>query len=231
MKIIESPVKPPPASNASPILTNLILWLLQKDPRLRSSISDLLKEIEVRRHLHDEGFELPEELIDCETTNFLVEGLPAVLPKEVEEKSNTNDDGTISLMTTLVDEKDTNHRSFRVAATVLSAQSSNNRMNNDYNSNNNNNNNHLAIPVSQPRVPSGRFGAKTGTSAVATSGVPGPVKRTTSVTRANSTPSVSSTSSTVAVTAGSTTTSSATMVGNRVRGNNRGRGRITSDKV
>lgn len=233
MKIIESPIKPPPATNASPVLINLILWLLQKDPRLRPSIRDLLKEKEVRNRLQDEGLELPEELIDYETTNFLVNGLPIALPKEIEEKSVTedgDDDGTISLMNTLVDAKDVNHRSFRVTAAALSAQSTNTRTINDNNSNIQSNNSNPAAPAPQ-RGPSGRFVASEGTGVTTTQGVPGPVKRTTSVSRTNSTSSVSSTSSTVASSAASTATSSAAMVGNRVRGVNRGRGRITSDKV
>jgi serine/threonine protein kinase len=44
MKIIQSPVKPPPSTSVSAEMINLVLWLLQKDPNNRPSIKDLLHE-------------------------------------------------------------------------------------------------------------------------------------------------------------------------------------------
>lgn len=248
MKIIESPVKAPPASNASPILINLILWLLQKDPRLRPSIRDVLKEVEVRKRLRDEGLELPEEVMDEESTNFLVEGLPVQLPKELEEKASTmEDDGTISLMTTLVDDKDAAHRSFRVAAAALSAQKSNNRMptggpdplaaNSDTTllSNNINKSN---VEAPMQRAPSGRIvptnNANTAAAPTDTA-TAGPVKRTVG-SRSNSNITASTTSTAAPYSGSSNTNVSSTtpsVAGNRVRGKGgRGvKGRVTSEKV
>ena len=181
MKIIESPVKPPPPTNASPVLTNLILWLLQKDPRLRPSIRDLLKEVVVRHRLREEGLALPEEMLDAETTNYLEQGLPTQLPKDLEEKASVmEDDGTVGLMTTLVDDKDAAHRSFRIAAAALSAQSSSNQMGEAAPAN------AAAPPVH--RGPSGRFAPPTAEGHAA----PTAVKRTgsTTVSRTNSNVSV-----------------------------------------
>lgn len=219
MKIIESPVKPPPPTNASPVLTNLILWLLQKDPRLRPSIRDLLKEVIVRQRLREEGLALPEEMLDAETTNFLEQGLPTQLPKDLEEKASVmEDDGTVGLMTTLVDDKDAAHRSFRIAAAALSAQSSSNQMGEAVTA--------AILPVQ--RAPSGRFAPPTtegNHSAPTNAAAPTAVKRTgsTTVSRTNSNVSVG------AATAAAPAPTAA--VGNRVRGVNRARGNIPSDKA
>ena len=48
MKIIQSPVKPPPSTSVSAEMINLVLWLLQKDPNNRPSIKDLLNEAMTR---------------------------------------------------------------------------------------------------------------------------------------------------------------------------------------
>lgn len=148
MKIIEAPVKPPPDTSASQPLVNLILWLLQKDPRLRPSIKDILREKEVQRQLREGGMELPEELIDGNTTDYLHTGLPTSLPASAQDEkagpmdsTTTTANGTVSLMSTLVDDKDAAQRSFRVAAAVLSAQNSSNHITQD--PPNSNSNNHV----------------------------------------------------------------------------------------
>ena len=71
MKIMQSPVEPPPAENVSPQLSKLILWLLQKDPTSRPCINDLLGEMHVREKLIEHGFQLPADLISAKVTNFL----------------------------------------------------------------------------------------------------------------------------------------------------------------
>lgn len=75
MKIIEAPVSPPPSSTTSPVLTNLILWLLQKDPRQRPSVKDLFNEREIRQRLREHHLDLPEELESERQTNYLVGGI------------------------------------------------------------------------------------------------------------------------------------------------------------
>jgi serine/threonine protein kinase len=45
MKIIDTPVKFPTNSDISPALSNLVLWLLQKDPDHRPCIRDILSEV------------------------------------------------------------------------------------------------------------------------------------------------------------------------------------------
>ncbi len=52
-------------------LSNLILWLLQKDPDRRPCIRDLLCETHVREKLSENHFEIPEEVFSCEQTNYL----------------------------------------------------------------------------------------------------------------------------------------------------------------
>lgn len=63
MKIMQSPVKPPPEATVSPQLSRFILWLLQKDPNKRPRIRDILLETYIQEKLKEHGFELPAELI------------------------------------------------------------------------------------------------------------------------------------------------------------------------
>eukprot|EP01036_Dinobryon_divergens_P022734 gene22734-31020_t len=77
MKIIQSPVKPPPSTSVSAEMINLVLWLLQKDPNNRPSIKDLLNEATIRQKLKENNFELPQELKESgqfETTYLNVSG-------------------------------------------------------------------------------------------------------------------------------------------------------------
>jgi hypothetical protein len=61
----------------SPHLSNLILWLLQKNPNSRPSIKELLNEESIHYHLKASSLELPPELIDPEvnTTDYLNIGI------------------------------------------------------------------------------------------------------------------------------------------------------------
>ena len=45
MKIIQTPVKSPASESVSDELSELILWLLAKDPAKRSSTKDVLNEV------------------------------------------------------------------------------------------------------------------------------------------------------------------------------------------
>lgn len=45
MKIIEAEVQPPSSPAISPALVRLIMWLLQKDPKRRPSIKEVLNEV------------------------------------------------------------------------------------------------------------------------------------------------------------------------------------------
>jgi len=66
MKIMQSPVKPPPEATVSPQLCRLILWLLQKDPNKRPRIRDILSETYIQEKLKEHGFELPTGILGNE---------------------------------------------------------------------------------------------------------------------------------------------------------------------
>ena len=78
MKIIQSPVKPPPETSVSPQLCKLILWLLQKDPTKRPRIRDILCDEYVQQKLKDHHFDLPLELRNEATSYFLKSSEPIV---------------------------------------------------------------------------------------------------------------------------------------------------------
>jgi len=63
LKIIKNPVAPLPTDTVSACLGELIMWLLQKDPRDRPCIRDILCEQVIRDKLAEQGFELPRSLL------------------------------------------------------------------------------------------------------------------------------------------------------------------------
>ncbi len=67
-KIIEGQFKPPSPSTTSPEMSNLILWLLQKDPKNRPTIKELLCEDVVREKLIEHGIDIPEDILECPVT-------------------------------------------------------------------------------------------------------------------------------------------------------------------
>lgn len=71
LKIIQSPVKPLARENASPGLSALILWLLNKDPVKRPSIREILSEDIVQTKLQESGLSLPDELSELSTTSTI----------------------------------------------------------------------------------------------------------------------------------------------------------------
>ena len=71
MKIIQAQVEPVPESHASPQLSALITWLLQKDWRERPSTRELLCDEFIRDKLSEHQLQLPNELLDEPTMDFL----------------------------------------------------------------------------------------------------------------------------------------------------------------
>ena len=67
-KIIEGQFKPPPPGTTSPEMSNLVLWLLQKDPKNRPTIKELLCEDVVREKLIEHGIDIPEDILECPVT-------------------------------------------------------------------------------------------------------------------------------------------------------------------
>lgn len=71
MKIIQAQVKPPNPSTTPSDLSRLIMWLLQKDPARRPTIRHLLCEDVIRNKIIEHNFELPDDLFDATTTQYL----------------------------------------------------------------------------------------------------------------------------------------------------------------
>lgn len=71
MKIIQAQVEPPPSSHATPQLSQLILWLLQKDWKERPSVKEILCDEFIRSKLDEHFLPLPEELLDVTPTSWL----------------------------------------------------------------------------------------------------------------------------------------------------------------
>jgi hypothetical protein len=73
MKIIESPVQPPSNSAVSQEVINLVLWLLQKDPKHRPSTRHILNEAFVRDRLAECNLEVPGDIMEDVVANFLAD--------------------------------------------------------------------------------------------------------------------------------------------------------------
>eukprot|EP00981_Chlorochromonas_danica_P004026 scaffold766_cov167-Ochromonas_danica.AAC.14 len=85
MKIIESPVEPPPSTSNSQEMINLVLWLLQKDPIHRPSTRQILNEVVVRERLQECMLSAPDDLPAEPVSSFLRDKdrnfrLPFVVP-------------------------------------------------------------------------------------------------------------------------------------------------------
>jgi serine/threonine protein kinase len=95
MKIIQSPVTPPPSANGlSSEVAALAMWLLQKDPADRPSVKMMLNERFIRRQLLQSKFEFPQELLQHNITDRLTNGINPSAPHDSSmELSHTNTEG------------------------------------------------------------------------------------------------------------------------------------------
>lgn len=82
MKIIESPVEPPPVERVGPTLRTIIMWLLEKKPENRPSVRELLNEIKVREKIQEYGLELPPEVLALTPTDHITEKYRKEFPHE-----------------------------------------------------------------------------------------------------------------------------------------------------
>ncbi len=87
-KIIEGHFKPPSPSTTSPEMSNLILWLLQKDPKNRPTIKDLLCEDVVREKLIEHGIDIPEDIKECPVT-YNIKRQYVELPENISENTTS----------------------------------------------------------------------------------------------------------------------------------------------
>ena len=84
MKIISSPVTPIPDKNVSQELKTLILWLLEKDPKNRPTIKELLCESFIRSKMAELPYiDVPNEL----QNEFIVETHKISQPKKTLQRS------------------------------------------------------------------------------------------------------------------------------------------------
>jgi len=87
-KIIEGYFKPPSPSTTSPEMSNLILWLLQKDPKNRPTIKDLLCEDVVREKLTEHGIDIPDDIMECPVT-YNIKRQYVELPENISENTTS----------------------------------------------------------------------------------------------------------------------------------------------
>ena len=96
LKIIQAKVKPP-ENNTSPELSKLIMCLLQKDPLKRPRIKEILCEEVIRQKLEEHCFDLPLELVNEPTTNFLASGPLIHESPEKEKEEEESEDPLFSI--------------------------------------------------------------------------------------------------------------------------------------
>ena len=85
MKIVQADVTPPPMETVSPELRHLIIWLLQKRANDRPTIRDLLCEKFIQDAIVDHNFQLPEDILEYEQSDFLSRTIRSTLAAKQEE--------------------------------------------------------------------------------------------------------------------------------------------------
>jgi serine/threonine protein kinase len=89
MKIVQAQFSLPDPETTSPELSQLISWVLQKDPVDRPSIKQILNEKHIRDKLDEHRFDLPAELLEHQITFQLT---PELDPSTLDKAPNLNEE-------------------------------------------------------------------------------------------------------------------------------------------